>query len=135
MLATLASTSLAQNAATDSARSSRDGVYTTGQADRGRDVYAMSCVSCHTPDSHSGPAFTATWDGRPLGELFVYISETMPKSEPGSLVPQEYALVLAYLLRMNGMPAGQTELPPDRAALQRIRFDVKPPPPEPRSRD
>jgi mono/diheme cytochrome c family protein len=109
--------------AADTARSTRSGVYTTEQAELGKDVYALICVSCHTPVSHTGPAFIARWDRRPLWEMFDYIRTSMPKSEPGSLSEREYARVLSYILRMNGMPAGPTELAPDSTALQNIRIE------------
>jgi S-disulfanyl-L-cysteine oxidoreductase SoxD len=48
----------------------------------------------------------------------------MPKNEPGSLAPEEYADVLAYLLQLNGMPAGERDLPADSTALKRIRIDT-----------
>jgi mono/diheme cytochrome c family protein len=111
----------------DSTRSTRAGVYTAQQAAGGHEIYILSCVSCHTPASHAGPAFAGKWDRHPLSELFGYIRSAMPKSEPGSLSGREYTLVLAYLLKMNGMPAGSVELPADSVALSRIRIDFKTP--------
>jgi len=107
-------------------RSTRAGVYTASQATRGREVYQLSCMSCHTPASHAGAAFVAKWEGRPLWELFRFVSDAMPKSEPGSLTERQYTLVLAYLLKMNGMPAGREELTADSLALQKIRIELKP---------
>ena len=91
---------------------------------RGKDIYAGNCRSCHTAETHTGAAFTSKWNKRPLSDLYVYIRDQMPKSAPGSLEAQEYADVLAYVLRMNRMPAGQVELPPDSAAISRIRINV-----------
>jgi mono/diheme cytochrome c family protein len=102
----------------------RSGVYTSQQAVRGRDIYLGNCKSCHTPESHTGPAFHATWNRHPLSELYAYIRERMPKNDPGALSDEEYADVLAYVLKMNRMPAGKTELRPDPAAIKRIRIDV-----------
>jgi mono/diheme cytochrome c family protein len=116
----------AQAAPCDSALTTKNGVYTAQQAVRGRDVYAGMCRACHTPESHAGAAFNAIWKGRALLELYAYISERMPKNDPGSLSAQENADVLAYLLRMNRMPAGQSELSADSAALKRIRIEVNP---------
>ena len=59
-----------------------------------------------------------------LWDLFLYVSGEMPKSDPGSLAPHEYAQVLAYLLEMNGMPAGDGDLPTDSLMLKKIRFDT-----------
>src|SRR5205823_9077498 len=107
-------------------RSTLAGVYSAQQATRGRDVYAGMCRSCHTAESHTGVTFHKTWDGRSLSELFGYISTKMPKNEPGSLAPEEYADLLAYLLKMNQMPAGPTELPADTVALKTIRIETRP---------
>jgi hypothetical protein len=49
----------------------------------------------------------------------------MPKSAPGTLTRREYTQVTAYLLKMNGMPAGAGELPADSMALTRIRIELK----------
>lgn len=100
-----------------------DGVYTAAQATKGSDVFATFCRSCHSPTVHAGPPFRNKWYGRTLGELFGYMRREMPKNEPGSMSDEEYALALAYLLRINGMPAGNRPLAADSAALQRIRLD------------
>jgi hypothetical protein len=49
----------------------------------------------------------------------------MPDDDPGGLERRAYADVMAYLLRMNGYPAGAAELPADDAALRRIRIEVR----------
>lgn len=97
-----------------------DGVYTAVQAKAGGDVYAGLCQSCHSAESHTGAPFRTNWVGKPLGALFAYISSEMPKTEPGSLTEEEYTLVLAYILRMNGMPAGRKALTADSRALDAI---------------
>lgn len=104
--------------------STRDGVYTRVQATRGASVYAGNCRSCHTPESHTGPQFATTWHGRPLAHLYAYIRHSMPKNDPGSLSAQDNVDVLAYLLRLNRMPAGSTELAADSLAMSRIRIDT-----------
>jgi hypothetical protein len=103
--------------------STRSGIYTEAQATRGNDTYSNLCQSCHTPAAHTGK-FLATWAGRPLSDLFEYLSTEMPKIDPGSLQPNEYAQVLAYMLKLNGLPAGQKELPADVAVLKSIRIDT-----------
>ncbi len=110
-------------AALDTARSSADGVYTLVQANAGKDVFATFCQSCHTPTVHAGPQFRSVWFGRTLGELFGYLRREMPKSDPGSMSDEEYALVVAYLLRINGMKPGSSTLAADSTALHRIRLD------------
>lgn len=100
------------------------GVYTRAQALRGQDVYAGNCRSCHTPESHTGALFVARWQGKALLELYAYIRDQMPRNDPGTLTPEEYADVTAYLLRMNRMPPGAVELSADTLALKAIRIDI-----------
>jgi S-disulfanyl-L-cysteine oxidoreductase SoxD len=113
-------------AAQDSTRTTRSGVYTEAQAERGKDAYVMFCKSCHTPASHTGATFAGFWDGHPLSDLFGFVSTRMPKNDPGTLSPEEYADIVAYLLQMNAMPAGPADLRPDSAALAAIRIALPP---------
>ena len=114
----------AAQSAPDATRSTSSGVYTAEQASRGRDMYVMQCKSCHTPASHTGVVFANIWDRRPLSDLYQFIVTRMPKNEPGSLQPDEYADVLAYLLKLNELPSGNEALPADSVALKKIRIDV-----------
>jgi mono/diheme cytochrome c family protein len=98
------------------------GVYTAAQAIRGKNVYAGMCRSCHTPESHTGPTFRKWWETKRVADLFQFIGEKMPKNDPGTLSYEDTADVVAYLLKMNAMPPGKDELPPDSAALARIRI-------------
>lgn len=121
LMLTIASSALAQSSA-----STRAGVYSDAQAIRGRDVYLGNCKSCHSPESHTGAIFKSSWEGRPLAELFAFISERMPKNEPGSLSPQENADVVAYLLQLNRMPPGAADIPADSTAMRSIRIESPP---------
>jgi mono/diheme cytochrome c family protein len=103
-------------------RTTHAGVYSTEQASRGQDVYVAQCRSCHTLDAHSSVTFQSAWTGKSLAELYAYIRERMPKNEPASLSDQEYIDVLAFLLKLNRMPAGPADLPADTAILRDIRF-------------
>ncbi|HET7371937.1 MAG TPA: c-type cytochrome [Gemmatimonadaceae bacterium] len=114
--------------------STLSGVYTNEQASRGKDVYAGSCRSCHTPASHTGATFNKWWRGKQLSDLFGFISTTMPKNDPGSLAPEDVADVTAYLLKMNAMPVGPAELPPDIDSLKKFRIETKPSRPSPAKR-
>jgi S-disulfanyl-L-cysteine oxidoreductase SoxD len=100
------------------------GVYTAAQASRGEQTYMNICVACHPPGTYTAPAFRDKWNGSPVSDLFDLISHTMPKQEPASLTPDEYADVVAYLLKINGAPAGKTELPADDKALKEIRISM-----------
>ena len=100
------------------------GVYTAAQASRGEQTYMNICVACHPPGTYTVQAFRDKWNGSPLSDLFGLISQTMPKHEPESLTPDEYADVVAYLLKINGAPDGKTELPSDDKALKEIRISM-----------
>jgi mono/diheme cytochrome c family protein len=105
--------------------STLSGVYTEDQAKRGQDVYAGRCRSCHTPASHTGPTFERRWVGKRLSDLYTYIITNMPNDDPGSLAPQDAADVVAYLLKLNAMPAGPAELYPGADSLEKIRIEEK----------
>ena len=100
------------------------GVYTTQQAAEGEQTYMNICVACHPPGTYTAPAFRDKWNGAPLSDLFGLISHTMPKQEPASLEPQEYAAVVAYMLKINGAPSGKKPLPADANALKRIQISM-----------
>lgn len=122
------------HASPPSGPSTLSGVYTDEQASRGKDVYAGSCRSCHTPASHTGTTFNKWWRGKQLSDLFGFISTLMPKNDPGSLAPEDVADVTAYLLKMNAMPTGPAELPPDIDSLKKFRIETKPSRPSPAKR-
>ena len=105
--------------------STLSGVYTDEQAARGKEVYVVSCKSCHTADTHTGETFAKWWKGKQLSELFNFVASRMPKNDPGSLALEDVADVTAYLLKMNAMPVGAGELPPDADSLKRFRIEVK----------
>jgi mono/diheme cytochrome c family protein len=115
----------ASAAKTPSRPSTLSGVYTNEQAGRGKNLYTGTCRSCHSPTSHTGATFAQWWRGKPLSDLFTFISERMPKNDPGTLAPEDVADVVAYLLKMNAMPVGKNELYPDADSLKKFRIDVK----------
>lgn len=119
-----ASRSAAQGGPSSGPRTTAAGVYTDAQAKRGRDTYAMQCKSCHTPASHTGVIFAQWWDRKPLSELYQFMVTRMPKNEPGSLQPDEYVDVMAYLLKLNDLPSGSDPLPADSVAMKKIRIEV-----------
>lgn len=100
------------------------GVYTAAQAARGEQTYMSICVACHPAGTYAAAAFRAKWNGQLMSDLFSLVSSTMPKEQPGTLDAEEYAQVLAYVLRQNGAPAGKQQLPATVKALKRIRIDM-----------
>lgn len=120
-------------AAAQAPKSTKDGVYTAEQAGRGDKVYAEQCASCHGDDLSGGgfaPAlakdsFLSAYANEKLESLSSRIKETMPADKPGTLSAEANADLLAYILKVNGFPAGTQSLPTDTAALQQITI-VKP---------
>ena len=103
-----------------SANSVLDGAFTSAQASRGEQTFGETCATCHETERFTGGRFRLEWTGRTAGELFETISTTMPEGNPGSLSPDEYASVVAYLFRQNGFPAGDLELPTNPETLERV---------------
>lgn len=108
--------------ASDSSRSAA-GAYTAAQAKAGEAVFSGTCGNCHGPAEFSGPTFLRVWEGRSVFDLFDQIRNAMPLDNPGGLSREQYASVMAYLLRINEYPAGEIELPETDEGLKRIRFE------------
>jgi mono/diheme cytochrome c family protein len=104
-------------------KSVKAGVYTAAQSDRGQTVFRSKCASCHAPNRFTDDLFYTSFAGKPLWEMFDVISDTMPEDNPGSLKKEEYADVIAYLLKLNNFPAGASELPIDKDALSAILME------------
>ena len=104
-------------------KSVKDGVYTAAQAERGQALFRSKCASCHAPNRFTDDLFYTSFAGKPLWEMFDVISDSMPEDNPGSLKKEEYADVIAYLLKLNNFPAGETELPIDKDALSAILME------------
>jgi mono/diheme cytochrome c family protein len=104
-------------------RSSQAMVYSRAQARDGARLYRVACSACHTTDAFVGPDYMDRWTGRSAAELFDLLRDGMPEEAPGSLSRPETASLLAYLFRMNGMPAGDTALGSDAVSLAAIRIE------------
>ena len=112
----------------EASSSTLDGVFTSAQARRGRRVYNQNCASCHGQElgggemapSVAGTGFIVYWTEVPVGVLFDRIKMTMPEDGPGRLSDEEYTDVVAYMLDRSDYPSGETELPADKAELDKI---------------
>jgi mono/diheme cytochrome c family protein len=105
---------------------SANAVYTRAQANAGKTLYDLECTLCHAPREFVGPVFQRRWLTPPVGGIFVHILNTMPQDAPGSLSPTQVATLVAYILEMNGYPAGDRPLPTALDQLSQIRL----PPPD-----
>lgn len=78
-------------------------------ADAGKTVFADNCARCHGDQGQgvTGPALigpSASYGRFSNAEqLLNYISTAMPMDHPGSLTPQQYLQVTAYLLVQNNI--------------------------------
>lgn len=106
------------------------GVYTDQQASRGESIYTGMCLYCHDEWDHTGAAFKQNWDTRTAFDLFEIIRTTMPNDDPGKLPREDYASIVAYLLKVNKMPSGRKPLPSDVAGLKQIVIAVSDAPPQ-----
>ena len=111
-----------------------DGVYTAAQAEGGQALYMMQCAGCHDTSLAggqgpplSGDAFVGGWSSLPLSDLVGKIRNTMPENAPGQLTPAQAASLVAYVIQVNGFPAGAAELSDDAAELSQIRWSAAPP--------
>jgi mono/diheme cytochrome c family protein len=112
-----------------------DGVFTQKQADRGKELYTTRCSECHlgtlmgsdmTPPLVGGD-FLSNWTGSTLGDLFDRIRKTMPMNDPGSVPRDAIPDILAYILSVNKMPVGETELSRDAQLLKKIQIEATKP--------
>jgi hypothetical protein len=69
-----------------------------------------------------GRLFEMAWASRSVAAFFNFISTSMPQDAPGSLAPEQYAAVTAYILRLNNRPAGNAELPANATQLETMRW-------------
>jgi len=119
-----------------SSRSAWDRVYSDVQADRGEQAYGRTCSHCHGLSLEGDGAreiptlvsdqFLRRWRRKSVQALFDSLMRSMPADDRGSLTPSAAADLIAYLLRANGAPAGDAQLPFDREALAALMFDERP---------
>jgi len=99
--------------------------YTAEQAAAGRDAYEMYCTMCHGESlagGEFGPAlrgasFLIRWGGKTVDELYLKTATTMPVAAPRSLDNTIYTNLVAYILQVNNVRAGQQALPETPVAM------------------
>ena len=125
---TIAAAMLAFSVAAAQTKNVWDGVYSDAQAGRGKKSYVTHCAACHNEGLQGGDLapelkgedFLLRWNDKSMFEFVDRIQKTMPQDNPGGLMPQENADIVAYILQVNKMAAGSTDLPSDEAALKAI---------------
>ncbi len=111
-------------------------LYTEAQAEAGKAIFMHTCTTCHGThlEGKSAPPNAGTvflnkahlldWT---VGNLRTLVVSSMPLSNPGSLTPQQYAEVLAFLLASDCYPAGRQPFPRnDTAQLEHIPLTFVP---------
>jgi alcohol dehydrogenase (cytochrome c) len=99
------------------------GPFTAAQVQAGRDAYEANCSSCHRPDlrgSGEAPAlaganFITAWRELSTKDLYDRLRLSMPPGTQGSLGEATYLAIVAYILQVNGAPAGPQSLTPTTA--------------------
>lgn len=109
---------------TAAARTTADSTFTDAQAERGAQVFTRVCLECHAREDMRNPDFKGKWSGQSTFDLFKNISTTMPDNNPGMLAVGEYVDVVAYILKINGVPAGAAELAADSTAMRAAKMNL-----------
>jgi alcohol dehydrogenase (cytochrome c) len=113
------------------AKSTGSAPYTKQQVAQGSDVYGKDCAVCHGANLQgiSAPALTGPGFGRShlnASQLRTVVTQTMPLTAPGSLKPDEYAAVMAFMLSYDCVQAagdGQQPFPTtDLPGLQQVEL-------------
>jgi|SRR5919106_4545542 cytochrome c553 len=113
------------------------GVYTEVQSKRGEAIYVEMCGNCHGAELEgldmspplAGATFSSNWNELTLGDLADRIRISMPSDRPGTMTRAQVADVMAFLLKANRFPAGQTELAQEVPLLKQIRIIAEKPAP------
>jgi mono/diheme cytochrome c family protein len=108
-------------------------IYTTSQAQQGAALYASQCAACHGAqlEGGAGPALTGSAFHQMAAvqhltpkSLLEVVSTTMPMTAPGSLKPDQYAALVAFILQRSGYSAGDKPLSKDSANLASLDLGV-----------
>ena len=87
-----------------------DGIYTLAQAERGEAVFQELCAECHETQDWTETAFLGRWADQSTFQLWYYINDRMPYDNPWSLSRQQVTDVMTYILHLNNLPTGNSEL-------------------------
>ena len=119
-LLSLAATFLAAGTIAVLAQAAAPAVYTAEQATAGGDLYQSPALV------GQGFADMVAAQGMTAQSLLTVTAQTMPQDKPGTLTPEQYAAITAYVLQKNGYPAGSELLSADNPHLKEINFGNAP---------
>lgn len=104
-------------------------LYSAAQAASGSKEYETKCSGCHGEqlEGGAGPALKgatlktlSTNTKLTIGDVFTFMSQQMPLNEPASLKPDQYAAIMAFILKTNGYPAGSKALSATMAKASKV---------------
>jgi polar amino acid transport system substrate-binding protein len=104
-------------------------LYTAAQATSGGKEYESKCSACHGEqlEGGAGPALKgatlktlSTNTKLTVGDVFTFMSQQMPLNDPASLKPDQYAAIMAFILKTNGYPAGSKALSYNAAKASKV---------------
>lgn len=90
-----------------------DGIFTVEQAERGHELFQAVCSECHDAEDWTDSGFRSRWEDQSVFQLWYYINDRMPYDDPWSLSRQQVTDVVTYILQLNELPAGDSELATD----------------------
>ena len=96
------------------------GFYSLEQAVRGREAFRRVCGECHKTSDFRGRDFEWEWRRQTVWKFYIRLTMTMPEDDPGTLRPQTYADVIAYILQINDYASGTVELVPTAESMDVI---------------
>lgn len=108
--------------------------FSAPQAATGMKAYETNCASCHGEklEGGVGPALSgatlntlAKNTHLTVGDVYTFMSQQMPLNAPASLPKNQYAAIMAYVLKFNGYPAGSKELTASTAAGSKVVIHSK----------
>jgi mono/diheme cytochrome c family protein len=114
------------------AQSSGGGEYTKEQAATGKSIFDKTCSVCHgdhlqggVGPALSGQMFLSVSQYQKISAAYFYhfMSTHMPLTNPGSLSKEQYLDIMAYMLEVNGYPAGSHQLTDNSEELQAIKIE------------
>jgi mono/diheme cytochrome c family protein len=93
------------------------------QATQGAQAYGADCARCHGKalQGAEGPPLTGmhfdvNWRGQPVKALIDYIRETVPTDRPGTMRIGDVVVLVAHILKSNGVASGAQALAADPPA-------------------
>ena len=103
------------------------------QQTRGKASYLDKCSSCHQENLRgsaetpplTGDMFWTNWETYSANNLFQQVKATMPEDNPGGLKAEEYADIVAYILKFNEVPM-TGDLASDADSLKKVTITKKP---------